>query len=90
MILAIFDLQVARYFLPNFESIGLSIQRKKRKVDFQDGTHLRFLTGMILTIFDLQVASILPFMSNGLSVQEKKSRTDFKHGSHLGFRLERF
>ena len=31
-ILAVFDLQV----LPSFKSIGLSVQEKKQKIDFQD------------------------------------------------------
>ena len=48
-----------RYFLPSFESIGLSIQ-KKRKIDFQDGRQLGFTIGMILAIFDLQVIPMLP------------------------------
>ena len=41
-------------FLPSFKSIGLSVQGKKRKIDFQDGDHgghLGFLIGTILTIF---------------------------------------
>ena len=45
------------------ESIGLSVQEKKRKIDFQDGghsSHLGFLIGMILAIFDLQVTLMLP------------------------------
>ena len=29
-------------FLPNFESTGISVQEKKRKIDFQDGRHLGF------------------------------------------------
>ena len=43
-------------FLPSFESNGLSVQEKKRTIDFQDGCHgghLGFLIGMILAIFDL-------------------------------------
>ena len=43
-------------FLPSFESNGLSVQEKKRKTDFQDscqGSHLGFLIGTILAIFDL-------------------------------------
>ena len=43
-----------------FESIGLSVQEKKRKIDFQDGGHLGFPIGMILAIFDLQVTPMLP------------------------------
>ena len=37
-ILAIFYLQVT--FLPNFVSIGLSVQEKKLKIDFKHGGHL--------------------------------------------------
>ena len=41
-ILAIFDLQSPQCFLASLESIGLSVQEKKRKIDFQDGGHLGF------------------------------------------------
>ena len=34
-----FDLQITQCFLPSFESIGLSVQEKKRKIDFQEGFH---------------------------------------------------
>ena len=44
-ILAIFDLRLA--------SVGLSVQEKKRKIDFQDGGHLGFPIGTILAMFDL-------------------------------------
>ena len=78
-ILAIFDLQSARYFLPSLELIGLSV-RKKRKIDFQEarhGGHLRFPIGMILAIFDLHVPPTrMSFESSGLSVQEKKRKID--------------
>ena len=50
-------------FLPSSESTGLSVQEKKRKIDFQDGGHgghLGFLIGMILAIFIPQVTSMLP------------------------------
>ena len=43
-----------------FQSIGLSVQEKKRKIDFQDGRHLEFLVRMILAIFYLQVIPMLP------------------------------
>ena len=36
-ILAILIYKSPRYFLRSFESIGLSVQEKKHKVDFQDG-----------------------------------------------------
>ena len=45
------------------ESIGLTVQEKKQKIDFQDGGHgghLGFLIGTILAIFDLQVTPMLP------------------------------
>ena len=50
-----------RCFLPSFKSTGLSVQEKKRKLDFQDsshGGHLGFPIGTILAIFDLQVTKI--------------------------------
>ena len=52
-----------RCFLVSLESIGLSIQEKKRKIDFQDGSHgghVGFPIGTILAIFDLQVTQMLP------------------------------
>ena len=80
-------------FLASLESIGLSVQEKKRKIDFQDGGHCGHLgspIGTILASFDLQVTPMLPskFGGNWLSVQEKKRKIDFQdggHGSHLGF-----
>ena len=49
-----------RCFLTSLESIGLSVQEKKRKIDFQDGGHLGFPIGTILAIFDLQDTPMLP------------------------------
>ena len=63
--------------------MGLSIQEKKFKTDFQDGNcgdHLVFPIGIILAIFDLQVTSIIQvpsFKSVGLSLQEKKRKIYF-------------
>ena len=48
-----------RCFLPSFKSFGPD-QEKKRKIDFKDGGHLGFPIGTILTIFDVQVTSMLP------------------------------
>ena len=51
------------YFLPSFKSIGLSVQEKKQKIDFQaggHGIHLEFLIQTILAIFDLQVTLMFP------------------------------
>ena len=50
-------------FLASLESTGLSVQEKKRKIDFQDGGHgghLGFPIGKILAIFDLQVTLMVP------------------------------
>ena len=55
--LVCFDLHVTPMIPPSFKSIGLSVQEKKQKMDFQDG-HL-FPIGMILAIFD-QVTPMLP------------------------------
>ena len=70
-----------RCFLLSFKSIGLSVQEKKRKIDFQDGAHgghLGFLILMILAISDLQVTPMLPvkFQVNWLfgSGEEAKNR----------------
>ena len=49
-------------FLASLESIGLSVQEKKQKIDFQDGCHLGFPIETILAIFDLQVTPMLPTM----------------------------
>ena len=64
---AILDFQLERFylflfymsprcFLPSFESFGLLVHEKKRKIDFQDDRHLGFPIGKILAIFDLQVS----------------------------------
>ena len=47
----------------SLESIGLSVQEKKQKIDIQDGVHgghLGFPIRTILAIFDLQVTLMLP------------------------------
>ena len=58
MSLALLIYKLPKYFLPGFESVGLSVQKKKHKIDFEDGGHLGFPTGMILSIFEQQVALI--------------------------------
>ena len=96
MILAICIYKSPWWFLPSFKSIGLSVQEKKRKIDFQDGrhsSHLGFPIKTILSILDLKVTPcFLPsFKSISLSVQEKKWKIDFqdgRHGGHLGFPIE--
>ena len=78
---------------------GLSVQKKKRKIDFQDGGHgghLGFPIGTILAIFYLQVTLMLsskfgvnwPFGSGKEAKNRKKRKIDFQyggHGGHLGF-----
>ena len=62
-ILTIFALQDTRYFPSN----QLAFQFRRSELDFQDsshGSHLEFLIGTILAIFDLQVTLInWPFCS---------------------------
>ena len=51
-----------RCFLPSSNSTGLSVQEKKKKIDFQEGhhgSHLECPIGMILTVFDLQAILML-------------------------------
>ena len=77
------------------ESIGLLIQEKKRKINFQDGCHgghLGFPIGTILANFDFSYKSprclLVSLESIGLSVPEEKRKIDFQdgsHGGHLGF-----
>ena len=64
--------KLSRYFLPSFEPTGISVQEKKFKIDFQDGSHLAFLIETILAIFDLQVARVFPskFRVNWPIIQE--------------------
>ena len=62
-ILAVFDLRVTPILPTKFQSTGLSVQEKRRKIDFQDGCHgghLGYPIGMILAIFDLQVTPMSP------------------------------
>ena len=71
--------RIETFILQSFKSIGVSVQEKKRKVDFQDGCHgghLGFLIGTILATFDLQVNPMLhtefqvnwPFGSGGEAI----------------------
>ena len=59
MILAIIFINKSfLYILPNFESVGPSVEENKFKIDFQDGGHLELLIETMFAIFDLQVALI--------------------------------
>ena len=44
----------------SLESIGLLVQEKKRRIDFQDGGHFGFPIETILAISVLQVTPMLP------------------------------
>ena len=69
------------------ESISLLVQEKKRKIDFQDGGHLGFPTGMILAISDLQVTLMLlsKFGVNWPFGSGEEAKKNFQDGGHLGF-----
>ena len=73
-----------------FESISLSVQKKKQKIDFHDGRHLGFPIRTILAISDLQVIPMLPtnFQINWPLVQENKRKKEFQDGGHLGFPIQ--
>ena len=63
-------------------SMGLSIQEKKLKIDFQDGNcggHLVFLIRAILAIFDLQVTLMIltKFQVNWTSGSGKEAKNRF-------------
>ena len=73
------------YFLLSFESIALSVQQKKFKMNFQDGhrSYIGFQIRMILVNFDLE--SLRYFLSSfktfGISFQ-KMFKIDFQDGRH--------
>ena len=72
------------------ESTGISVQEKKRKIDFQDGGHgghLGFPIGTILAIFDLQVTLMVPskFGVNWPFGSGEEAKNRFQDGGHLGF-----
>ena len=86
-----------RCFLPSFESVGLSVQEKKRKTDFQDGHHdghLRFPIETILAIFDPQITLMISYqVSSHLAFRfrRRREKIDFQdghHDGHLGFPIE--
>ena len=82
-----------RYFPSNFESVGLSIQEKTFKIDFQDGNCAAILYFWLEQFYLFLIYKsprwFLPgFKSIGLLVQQKKRKIDFQdghHGVHLGF-----
>ena len=85
-LLAFFDLQVTRCFLPSFKSISLSL-KKKREIDCQDGHHCRHLGFRVGTILAILIYKsprcFLPSLnSGGFLVQEKKPKIDFQDSRH--------
>ena len=55
-------------FLPSFESTGLSLQKKKRRIDFRDdhhGGHLGFPIGTILAFSLFIVLIVIAYCSRG-------------------------
>ena len=83
------------YFLPSFKAFGRLVQKKKLKMDFQDGHyagHLRFSIRMVLAIFDLQVTLILPTKvlvswPFGSGEEAKNSFSICQHSGYLGFSI---
>ena len=73
MILAIFDLQVTRYFLASFASIGLSVEGKKLKIDFQYGHHSGHLGFVIQTILAILIYKSSYQISSPLAFQFRRS-----------------
>ena len=73
--------------------MGLSIQEKKFKIDFEDGNlggHLVFPIRRIFSNFDLQITLMIftLFQVNWLFTSGEEAKIDFQdglHGSHLGF-----
>ena len=82
-----------RCFLPIFESIGLSVQEKKRKTEFQEATMtaiLDFRSERFSYFWSIshpnasyQVSSQLAFRFRRRS--EKKDFQGGRHGGHFGF-----
>ena len=75
-------------------SKSLSVQKKKRKIDFQDGRHsdrhdFSYVFFFFFFFFDYKSPRcfLLSLESSGLSVQEKKRKIDFQDGGHLGFSI---
>ena len=94
MSLSIFDLLVTTMLPTKFQvKWFFGSGKTKQKIDFHDGSHQGFPTGMILAIFwsTSQTQCFLPsFNSNSLSVQKENWKLDFQdggHGGHLGFSI---
>ena len=81
-----------------FKSIGLSVQKKKGKIDFQDGCHLGFLIGTILAIFistrhpdaSYEFSNQLALWFRKISKKKKKSFKMAAMTAILDFRSKQF
>ena len=75
-----------RCFILSFKSTGLLVQEKKRKIQFQNSSHLGVQSERFkLFLINMSSRCFLPsFKSVGLLVQEKKCTIDFQDGGHLG------
>ena len=69
MILASVDLQVTSILPMNFESIALSVQEKKFRIDFHDGRHGCNLGFPIATIWAIFLSTSHPDASYQVSSQ---------------------
>ena len=79
-----------RYFLPSFKSIGILIQEKKFKIDFQDGGysgHLRYSIGTILAFLYQQLTLILPTKFQVNCSLRSREEVQYRFGGHLGFTI---
>ena len=79
-----------RCYLPSFKSVGFSVQKKKRKINFQDGRHLGsdWNDFNYVLLYKTRRFFLPSFKSVGFLVQKKKRKKDFQdssRGGHLGF-----
>ena len=74
--------------MPSFESIGILVQKKKSKTNFQDvghGSHLGFPILTILAIVDLKVISIFPIKLRVNWPFRSEEVQNSGLGGHFGF-----
>ena len=73
--------KLPRCFLPNLESVGLSVKQIKFKIDLQDGGYggnSGFQIRTILAIFDQQFTPILLIVSSQFAFRFRRRRIDFQ------------
>ena len=69
-----FDLQVTQCSLPSFESVGLLVQEKKRKTNFQEAAIFDFLNRKDFSLFSFNYKSRRCFLLSFKSGEEAKNR----------------